>query len=226
MTRLLPNLLALSVEDVWGTEASPGPLVQLIPELQLLYGTLEKNTWHNNETTAAHTMQVCKNVPAILERSDMSGLRRRLMTSTVGGRSIADLFAWANVLHDVAKPITQSIHLDESGVTRRSLYPGHEAMGELLSWKILGNLSGFDHDQTRWIAYIVRWHGDMHAFFGLKDKEAFEAKRDAWIKTHPDHCLELFLHSWADTMYGHLQVTNEAEYNLRLDRYTEILGDK
>lgn len=225
MTMPLPNLLALSVEDVWGTEASPGPLVQLIPELQLLYGTLEKNTWHNNETTAAHTMQVCKNVPAILERSDMSGLRRRLMTSTVGGRSTADLFSYANVLHDIAKPMTQSIHLDESGVTRRSLYPGHEAMGELVTWKILGNLPEFTRDQTRWVAYIVRWHGDMHSFFGLRDEALFEAKRGAWMKAHPDHWRELFLHSWVDTLYGHLEVTNKAEYDLRLDRYAEILGD-
>jgi hypothetical protein len=221
-----PNLTELSVKDAWGTEDKPGLLSKQVPELLLLQGTLEQNTWHNNETTWTHTMQVCENVRTLLARPDLSQLSARLhlFSNGIDGLRLAELFAWANVLHDIAKPVTQDIHIFVG--KRRSLYPGHEARGAEMSARILNGLPGFTPRQINWITYVVRWHGEMHAFFGLTDDIVFEARRDAWIKAHPDYWRELFLHSWADTFHGHLEVTNKAEYDLRLARYATILGDK
>ena len=217
----VPNILELSMLELRGSDFVPGALVSAVPELLLLQGTLECNTWHNNETTWTHTWQVFENVRWLLVQPGLSGMSESFDLDAIDGRTLAELFAWANVLHDVAKPATQDIHLHEGA--RRSLYPGHEAAGAEMARTILARL-GFTSAQVEWVAYIVRWHGDMHAFFG-KPAAEFEVRRADWQAAHPHHWRELFLHSWADTMGGYLEHTNKAEYDLRLERYAQILCD-
>ncbi len=215
----VPDIRNYTMLELRGTDFTDGVLVQYVPELLLLQGTLECNSWHNNETTWTHTWQVVENVRSLLASRQMALFASSINSGAIGDRTIGELFAWANVLHDIAKPATQDIHLFEG--RRRSLYPGHEAAGAIMARDILTRLR-FSEKQIAWVEYIVRWHGDMHGFFG-RPQDEFEEKCAAWKKAHPDHYEELFLHSWADTIGGYLMHTNPSEYHLRMDRYQKIL---
>lgn len=219
----VPNILELSMHELRGSDFVPGALVSFVPELLLLQGTLECNAWHNNETTWTHTWQVVENVRWLLAQAGLSGMSEHFDLDTIGGRTVAELFAWANVLHDIAKPATQDIHLHEG--VRRSLYPKHELVGARMSTRIMSRL-GFTRDQIDWVYHIVLWHGEMHAFFGLKDEGEFQVRLGAWKVAHPVHYDYLILHSWADTLGGYLEHTNKQEYDLRLVRYARILCEK
>lgn len=216
--KLVPNLASWDVLgdfiDKWHV------LVGFVPELRALDATREINGWHYGESTKEHTLQVIKNVLNLLRQSRFSWLRDHLTSQSIDGRSLLDLFLWANLLHDIAKPYTQEVVLTR--VPDMVLYPGHEEMGAKMTQEILDRL-GFNPDQIAWVSYIVRWHGDMHGFFGKGDEE-FSARRGEWEKVHGPHLVHLYLHSLADTIGSRLEEWNPTQYDLRLARYGQLIA--
>lgn len=193
----------------------------LVPEWRALYYTCEMNGWHYGESTKEHTLQVIKNALALLRRPKFSRLRAHLENTAIDGRSLLELFLWANVLHDIAKPYTQEIKLER--LVDPVLYPGHEAKGAEMVPDILGRLN-FTAEQIAWVTYIVRWHGDMHGFFG-KPEEDFQQKQAEWEASHGPYLRYLYLHSWADTIGAKLEERDPVQYDLRLHRYGLLLTD-
>lgn len=187
---------------------------------EMLNYTCEVNEWHDRESTLKHTLLVIKSARALLRRPKFVCLRKHLDESLIDGRSLHELFTWANVLHDIAKPYTQEIRPERP--LNPVLYPRHEAEGANMVPGILGRLQ-FTEAQIRWVAYIVRFHGDMHSFFG-KPEEAFQSQLKDWERQHERKLLYLYLHSWADTIGAKLEKTNPREYDLRLHRYGEALN--
>ncbi len=195
-----------------------GLLLTMVPELGRLKGTREVNGWHNNESSWDHTWQVLENARNLLDRQNLSRLRHRLDYTIIGSRSQGELFEWANMLHDIAKPDTQFIYPD--GTT---LYHGHEPRGSEMAAEIMKRL-GFAAEEVAWVRYLVRWHGDMHAFFGLEEVK-FQPWFQGWCLAHRARLPELFLHSWADSLYSYEEETNPTLYQRRLKRYENILED-
>ena len=180
----------------------------LLPEIYALQDILEQTDWHQ-EDVFIHTLSVLEIIERQVPR--WSELQEKIENQTRG-----DLLKLTAVLHDIGKTET---FIREG---KRTRCDNHEAIGaDLISSKNLLYPFSLSKNEEERVLNLIRFHGDIHP---LLKKSDWKEKYSELVKRVPS--LEITLLGLADTQASLLAQTRPEEYNLRMKRYYELLGER
>jgi len=185
-------------------------LRSLIPEIQSLKDNFEKNLWHE-ESTLTHTLEVLKELNKFKQSSLIPFDKKK-----IGRYSNYELFEVAILLHDIAKPETKTLDINQD-----TLFPQHEKYGAEKAKEILKKID-FNEDEIEYITSVIKHHGEPHK--RLSDRENYRDLFHELEKQIPNTFKDTVFLAMIDTMGSKLQKKNPYEYNFRIEKYKEILS--
>lgn len=198
------NITNISIEKIKSEEFQ-----NELPEFYELKNIFENNPWHH-ETTFEHTLLVLEEYEKIIKSNKILCLDVK-----VDNNSKKDLLRLAILLHDISKKDTLIINDD-----RTTSFPKHEYKGSLEAKNILQRFD-LTENEIIFIVSIIKNHGKPHEI--LRNRETCEQQlNDLKIKI-TDIYNETMLLAMTDTMGSKLKQNNEENYNLRINKYKNIL---
>ena len=174
-----------------------GSYEQIIPEVYALKEIEEHNDWHN-ENVFDHTLMV------LYKLNELTPCWPELH-NIVNKNKRLDLLVLATTLHDIGKI---------------KCIEGHEEISAEMAQSILPYFS-LSENEHNIVTDLIKYHGEINKIF---KKDTWKKNYDNLIKIVPK--LEITLLGLADLNASRLPLTNSNKYNLIIDRYKEILGNK
>jgi tRNA nucleotidyltransferase/poly(A) polymerase len=153
-----------------------GLLAVLLPEVQAMRGCKQPPQFHPEGDVYVHT---------------------RLMLSLLAP-DVPVLLAWAVLLHDIGKPVTQTF----DPAAERIRFNGHDRAGADLAMRILTRLR-FSNEETAVVVEAVSNH------MVFKDVQEMRASKLRRFMARPHFALELELHR-VDCLGSHGDISNHA----------------
>lgn len=204
----------LKIKKITIDKLKSGKLKKELPEFYGLKKVIENNSWHNNESTFTHTLNVLKDLEKFLRNNKNIKLRKYLNQS-IDNYKRKDLLFLATVFHDLGKKET----IIKNG--KLSSFPAHEKISILKSKNILKDFD-LSKKEKEIVLGIIKYHSDLHLIVEEENKN-LQKQFDKLMKLSKDFSIELIIMVMADTAGSYLKKTAPERYNFRMNFYKEVL---
>lgn len=204
----------LKIKDITIDKVKGGKLKKELPEFYELKKVIENNSWHNNESTFTHTLNVLRDLKKFLRNSKNIKLKKYL-NQLVDGYKRKDLLFLATVFHDLGKKET----IIKNG--KLTSFPEHEKISILKSENILKDFD-LSKKEKEIVLGIIKYHSDLHSILDEENKNR-KKQFDKLMKLSKDFSVELIIMVMADTAGSYLKRTAPERYNFRMNFYKEEL---
>ena len=202
------------ISEITSEKLESGELKKELPKFYELKRVIENNSWHDNESTFTHTLNVLKKLKQFMNDKKNTKVIRYL-DKKVDNHKRKDLLFLASVFHDLGKKET----IVKDG--KISSFPKHEKISVLKTKKVLRKFDLTKREQNI-VLKIIEGHSNIHSIVE-KDNKKLVTQIQKIKKSSQDFFVELIIMVMIDTIASQLKKNLPQEYKFRINFYKEKL---
>lgn len=204
----------MKIKELTIKNLKSGKFIKELPEFYELKNIIENNSWHKNESTFNHTLNVLDNYLRFLNKNKNNNLRKYL-GQKIDNYKRKDLLHLAIVLHDIGKVET----IVKNG--KKSSFPKHEIISVLKSRKILKRFN-LSSNEASIILGTIKNHSKEHDIVDISNNNLKIQFNDI-IKNISTYVIELTILVMMDTLNSYLKETAPNRYKFKINFYKKVL---